>query len=253
MSTGMVVRVFGTKAALADVVADRICALVSDRRNKRKETVLALAAGASPESVYEELERRHTEEGLSFADCHVFCLDEYYPISPTSPHSFVFQMSGVLSGLGIPAANQHALSGDVRLEKVETTCCKYEDDIASLGGIDFLLLGIGRNGHIAFNEPCSARESRTRLVTLSEMTRQDAEMSFGPSAAVPRSALTVGIGTLLEAKEILLIATGARKAPIVERLVSGPLSEYVPASYLKNHSKFSLFLDESAAGLLKRN
>ena len=175
--------------------------------------MLGLATGSTPIGVYRELIRLHREEGLSFADVVTFNLDEYYPMDPGSIHSYHrFMWENLFSQLDIPPENVHIPRGDVPRDEVEAECRRYEEAIRAAGGIDLQLLGIGRTGHIGFNEPGSGAESRTRLVTLDLVTRKDAAADFFGEENVPREAITMGVATILEAREILILATGEHKA-----------------------------------------
>ena len=167
--------------------------------------------------------------------CLAFCLDEYYPMDSRDPRSYAQQMSRVAAELGILAGNLRVPGGETSRERIQAHCGQYEEAIESAGGIDFQILGVGRSGHIAFNEPGSSRASRTRLVQLDERTRRDAAAAFGGLERCPREAITMGIATILAAREIALIAIGGHKAEIVRRLVEEPPSAVVPASLLQGH------------------
>ncbi len=244
------VRVFEDGQALASYVADRIVGLMTTAEKEGRPFVLGLAAGSSPKGIYGALAERRLDEGVSYANCVVFCLDEFYPMRPTSNRSFYQEMEVVLNSWDVPDENRHRLLGDTPSCDVPDHCSEYDAQIRNRGGIDFQILGIGRNGHIGFNEPGAAKESRTRLVQLHDQTRRDAANAFGDLQAVPTQALTMGIGTILEAREIVLVAQGKQKAAIVGRAVEGALSPGVPASFLKSHPRAQFLLDVDAAGSL---
>ncbi len=235
------------------LVARRIAELIKARRAAGKRAVLGLATGSTPIGVYRELIRMHHDEGLSFADIVTFNLDEYYPMDPASIHSYHrFMWENLFSQLDISAANVHIPRGDVRRDEVEAECRRYEEAIRSAGGIDLQLLGIGRTGHIGFNEPGSGAESRTRIVTLDLVTRKDAAADFFGEDTVPREAITMGVETILEAREILMLATGEHKADIVHRAVEGDVDHEIAATFLQRHPNTTFFLDRPAAATLTR-
>jgi glucosamine-6-phosphate deaminase len=195
----------------------------------------------------------HREEGLSFAQVITFNLDEYYPMAPDSIHSYHrFMWENLFSQIDIAPENVHIPRGDVPREAIEAECLRYEEAIHAAGGIDLQLLGIGRSGHIGFNEPGSSAGSRTRLVTLDLVTRRDTAADFFGEENVPREAITMGVGTILEAREILILATGEHKADIVRRAVEGELDHEVAATFLQRHSATTFYLDGAAAAALTR-
>lgn len=245
-----IVRVFEDETTLSDHVADRILRLLEERRRARLPLVLGLAAGASPRGVYRALRDRH-EKGASFDPCVTFNLDEYYPMGTDAEESFFRQLEPVIDGLGVRRNNRHRLRGDIPPSEVIAHCDAYEARIREAGGIDFQILGVGGNGHIAFNEPGTPPESRTRLVELHGQTRRDAAGAFGTLSRVPRKGLTMGLGTILEAREIVLLALGSGKAEIVRRIIEEPPSPQVPASYLTRHPGAQILLDRPAAQGLK--
>ena len=249
---GASVRVYASRNALADAVADRIGALVEARQFEVKPLVLGLASGASPAGVYRELARRVHRNELDLSRCLAFCLDEYYPVGSEDPRSYAQQMSRVATELGILPGSLRIPRGDTPREQLEAHCGQYEEAIWSAGGIDFQFLGVGRSGHVAFNEPGSSRASRTRLVELDDRTRRDAAAAFGGLERCPREAITMGIATILEAREIALIAIGGLKAEIVRRLIEEPPSAVVPASLLQGHDGVTVHLDADASRLLDR-
>ena len=235
------------------LVARRIAEVIRAKAAAGGRAVLGLATGSTPIGVYRELIRLHREEGLSFANVVSFNLDEYYPMHPESLHSYHrFMWENLFSQLDIPRANVHILRGDVPRNRVEVECRGYEDAIRATGGIDLQLLGIGRTGHIGFNEPGSGAESRTRAVTLDLVTRQDAGADFFGEDNVPREALTMGVATILEAREILILATGEHKAAIVRRAVEGDVDHEVAATFLQQHPSTTFYVDRPAAAGLTR-
>ena len=239
--------------ALGHVVARRIAEVIAAKRAARQRPVLGLATGSTPIGVYRELIRMHREDGLSFADVTTFNLDEYYPMDPASIHSYHrFMWENLFSQLDIPAANVHIPRGDVRRDEVEAECRRYEEAIRAAGGIDLQLLGIGRTGHIGFNEPGSGAESRTRVVTLDLVTRKDTAADFFGEDNVPREAVTMGVETIFEAREILMLATGEHKADIVRRAVEGEVDHEVAATFLQQHPATTFYLDRPAAASLTR-
>jgi glucosamine-6-phosphate deaminase len=238
---------------LARLVAGHIAALIRERNSAGRETVLGLATGSTPVGVYRELIRLHREEGLSFRGVRTFNLDEYYPMDPGSLHSYHrFMWENLFSHIDIPPQQVRIPRGDLSRTDAERECRAYEDAIRAAGGIDLQLLGIGRTGHIGFNEPGSGRESRTRLITLDLVTRKDAAADFFGEENVPREAITMGVATILEAREILLLATGEHKAAIVRRTVEGEMDHEVAATFLQGHPAVTLYLDAAAAASLTR-
>ncbi|MGE0555970.1 MAG: glucosamine-6-phosphate deaminase [Gemmatimonadales bacterium] len=238
---------------LALQVADRIDQLIRARSADGKRTVLGLATGSTPIGVYRELVRRHREEGLSFAQVVTFNLDEYWPMDSGSIHSYHrFMWENFFSRIDIPENQVHIPRGDLPRGEVAAHCAGYEAAIHAAGGIDFQLLGVGKTGHIGFNEPGSGRASRTRLVTLDTMTRKDAAADFYGEANVPRQAITMGIATILGAREIAILATGEHKAAIVRRAVEGEVDTEVAATFLQGHPGTTFFLDPAAAAELTR-
>lgn len=218
---------------------------------QKPNSVLGLATGSTPIPLYAELVRMHREEGLDFSKVKTFNLDEYLGLPPTHKQSYHYFMNEHLfSKVNVSPANVHVPYGHT--EHVLEFCQWYEDEIAKAGGIDLQLLGIGADGHIAFNEPGSSLGSRTRLKTLTEQTIKDNARFFDNPDEVPRFAITMGVGTILEAKEILLIADGQRKADIVAEFIEGPVTAQVTASALQLHRHVTVIIDEEAASKLKR-
>ncbi|MEO7963235.1 MAG: glucosamine-6-phosphate deaminase [Gemmatimonadaceae bacterium] len=238
---------------LGRLVAHRIAALIRERRAEGKRCVLGLATGSTPIGVYRELIRMHREEQLSFSDVETFNLDEYYPMAPESVHSYHrFMWENFFSHIDIDATHVHIPLGDVARDDVERHTRDYEAAIEAAGGIDFQLLGIGKTGHIGFNEPGSGAESRTRVVALDVVTRRDAAADFFGEDNVPREALTMGVATILAAREIAILATGEHKSTIVRRAVEGDVAPDVAATFLQRHPKTTFYVDSAAAADLTR-
>jgi glucosamine-6-phosphate deaminase len=238
---------------IARAIAERIASLVRDRAQQGRRAVLGLATGSTPIGIYRELIRRHREEGLSFANVITFNLDEYYPMEPDSIHSYHrFMRENLFDHIDIDPANVHIPRGDVAREQLAKHCADYDAAIRAAGGIDFQLLGVGQTGHIGFNEPGSSLASRTRLVALDTITRRTAAADFFGESNVPLEAITMGVATILEAREIVLIATGEHKASIVLRAVEGPIDPVVAATYLQKHNAATVYLDSAAAAQLTR-
>jgi len=238
---------------IARQVAGRVADLIRQRAAEGRPAVLGLATGSTPIGVYRELVRLRREEGLDFSNVVTFNLDEYYPMSPDSIHSYHrFMRENLFDHVNIRPENTHIPRGDIRPEGVEAHCAEYERRIAGAGGIDLQVLGIGRTGHIGFNEPGSDQATRTRRINLDTVTRRDAAADFFGVDNVPRQALTMGVGTILEARQIVLIATGEHKAQTLRRAVEGEVSPLVVASYLQQHRDVTVYLDEAAASELTR-
>ena len=232
-------------------VASRLAArVVAELIQRQPYAVLGLAAGSTQLRLYEELGRMHREEGLDFSRITTFNLDEYVGVARDHPTSFyAFMHQHLFNQINIPAEHIHipdGLSQDTLLE-----CERYERSIKSVGGIDLQILGIGRNGHIAFNEPSSSLASRTRVTRLSRRTIQDNARFFDSEDSVPTHSVTMGIGTILEARHCLLMAFGEDKKEAVTRAVEGPVSASLPASALQLHPQVKIFLDEKAASGLE--
>ena len=234
-------------------VARRIAELIRGKQQAGVHAVLGLATGATPVEVYAELVRMHREEGLSFQNVITFNLDEYYPMSPTAPQSYVtFMNENLFDHVDIPKENIHIPDGTLSKEAITAYCLGYEQKIEELNGLDLQILGIGRTGHIGFNEPGSAPNSGTRLVTLDDLTRRDASRDFGGKENVPTKAITMGIGTIFKAREIILMAWSGKKAPIIKKAVEGEISSEVPATYLQLSDNVEFVLDADAAADLTR-
>jgi glucosamine-6-phosphate deaminase len=239
--------------ALAIAVAHRIARVVQGRQAEGLGTVLGLATGSTPLGVYRELVRLHREAGLSFRNVTTFNLDEYVPMDPGNRHSYHrFMWEHLFSHVDIDPAHVHIPRGALLRGEIAAACLAYEDAIREAGGIDLQILGIGKTGHIGFNEPGSGADSRTRLVTLDGITRRDAASDFFGEGNVPREAVTMGVATILAAREIAIIATGEHKAPIVRRAVEGEVDHQVAATFLQGHANTTFWLDRPAAAELTR-
>ena len=247
------VRIMPDHDSIASEVASRIAGLLRERAGNGRHAVLGLATGSTPVGVYRELIRLHRDEGLDFSNAVTFNLDEYFPMRPGSFHSYHrYMREHLFDHVNISREHRHIPRGDVPEEEVEAHCVDYERRIREAGGIDFLILGIGRSGHIGFNEPGSERESRTRRLYLDTVTRGDAASDFFGKENVPPQAITMGVATILEAREIVLLATGEHKAGIVRRAVEGGIHADVAATFLQQHSAATVYLDPAAASELTR-
>ncbi len=247
------VTVYDNQRVASLAVAGRIAKLIKDKAAKNEKAILGLATGVTPVGVYATLVRMHREEGLSFSNVITFNLDEYYPMQPDSAQSYVtFMNDNLFNHVDIDRANVHIPDGTLALEAIPAFCLDYEQQITRLGGLDLQILGIGRTGHIGFNEPGSAPNSGTRLVTLDDLTRNDASRDFGGKQNVPTKAITMGIGTIFKAREIILMAWSQKKAPIIKKAVEGEISGEVPATYLQLSDHVEFVLDAAAASSLTR-
>ena len=243
----MNIRVFDAPDAVACAVAGRVAAALT----ARPSLVLGLPTGRTPIAAYAELRRFHAAGHADFSRASTFNLDEFAGIAAAHPGSFRSYMERHLFGaVNLAPARIHFLDGVAG--DLDAECERYEAGIAAAGGLDLQILGIGSNGHIGFNEPGAALAARTHRVTLADSTRRDNAPFFGGDPAqVPREALSMGMGTILKAAEIVLIATGERKAPCVERAVGGPVTTRLPASFLQLHPRVELYLDRAAAARLR--
>ena len=240
-------------AEISRRIAQRIATLIRQRAKQGRTAVLGLATGSTPVGIYDELVRMHRDEGLSFANVVTFNLDEYYPMQPDDLQSYVrFMREHLFDHIDIAAENVHIPDGTLPHEAVPEYCREYERRIERAGGIDFQLLGIGRTGHIGFNEPGSDRSTRTRLISLDRVTRTDAASDFFGAEHVPRRAITMGVGTVLQAREIALVAFGEGKSDVVARTCEGDVTPAVPATFLQQHASATFYLDEAAAASLTR-
>ena len=247
------VRIYQRASQASIAAAHEIAALIRTRAGEGRPCVLGLATGSTPTRIYEELVRMYREEDLSFAGVITFSLDEFYPMDPGELQSYVrFLHEHLIDHVDIDPKNVHFPDGTCPKSEVHRSCQEYEKKIELAGGIDLQLLGVSRTGHIGCNEPGSERNSRTRKITLDRVTRIDAASDFFGAENVPRHAITMGVGTILEARRILLLAFGEGKAPIIAKTVEEPAMPSVPSSFLQNHSNVQILLDEAAASALTR-
>jgi glucosamine-6-phosphate deaminase len=242
---------FPNSVAASAFVAREIDKLVRSRNAAGKPTVLGLATGSTPVGLYRELIRLHKEEKLDLSRVVTFNLDEYYPIPKEDPHSYFRWMHETFfNHVNVKWENIHIPDGTLRPEEIEAFCADYEQKIKAAGGIDIQILGIGRTGHIGFNEPGSPHNSRTRMVTLDSITRRDAAPGFFGEENVPAQAITMGVASILDARRIFLMAFGEHKAPVVYKALEQPPSEAVTASFLQDHANALFLLDTAAAAEL---
>ena len=233
--------------------AQRETAKILRRQIQTKpDSVLGLATGSTPISVYAELVAMHRRGELDFSRVVTFNLDEYVGLPADHPCSYrEFMREHLFSKVNIPSQNIHFPDG--RTTDVPAHCAEYEEAIARAGGIDLQLLGIGREGHIGFNEPSSSLASRTRIKTLTPQTLKDNARCFGSPDKVPHHVITMGVGTIMDTRQCLLLATGEAKAEAVARMAEGPITADLPASILQTHPICRLVVDEAAASQLKRS
>ncbi|TDI74867.1 MAG: glucosamine-6-phosphate deaminase, partial [Bacteroidetes bacterium] len=247
------VSIFDNSASLSRQVASEIATLISENRAKGKRTVLGLPTGSTPIGVYQSLIQMYENGQVDFSDVITFNLDEYFPMEPDSLQSYHrFMLENFFNSINIPPENIHIPPGNIPEAKVEQFCAEYERAMADAGGIDLILLGIGRSGHIGFNEPGSGSNTRTRIITLDGITRKDAGSDFFGEENVPREAITMGVGTILDARRIILMATGEHKAPIVLRAVEGDKNLEISATFLQDHGNAAFYVDDAASLELTR-
>jgi glucosamine-6-phosphate deaminase len=247
------VSIFDDPKAGAIHIAREIAAVIRQKQQQGEMAVLGLATGSSPIQVYKELVRMHKDENLSFRNVITFNLDEYYPMQPDALQSYVYFMNDHLfNHVDIKRENVHIPDGTLPIEKVKAFCEAYEKKISQVGGIDVQILGIGRTGHIGFNEPGSSVNSLTRLVKLDPLTIIDATKDFIKEEYVPLRAITMGVGTIMKARKIYLMAWGEAKAKILQKMVEGKISDEVPASFLQQHPNVDVIIDRWAALELAR-
>ncbi|MBX3436038.1 MAG: glucosamine-6-phosphate deaminase [Planctomycetaceae bacterium] len=239
---------FESSEGTGHYVAQLIARLLRQRNQADKPTVLGLATGSTPIGVYRELIRLHREEGLDFSRVVTFNLDEYWPMSEESIHSYRRWMrENFFDHVNVAQANIHIPRGDLPRRSVDTFCEEYEQAIEEAGGIDIQLLGVGRTGHIGFNEPGSSRDSRTRLITLDPVTRKDAASGFYGEENVPLRAITMGVGTILSARQVICMALGEHKAAVVRQAVEERPTDRIVAIFLQTHPDTQFVLDAAAA------
>jgi glucosamine-6-phosphate deaminase len=247
------VTIFKSSEEASVWVAGEIAAMIRSRKKSGKPVVLGLATGSTPTRMYAELVKMHRKEGLSFRNVVTFNLDEYYPMHPDALQSYVrFMKEHLFDHIDIPAKNINIPDGEVPKSRVGEFCRAYETKIDKLGGLDLQILGIGRTGHIGFNEPGSSEKSVTRLITLDQVTRVDAASDFFGEENVPRKAITMGVGSILKAKRIIMMAWGEGKASVIQKAVEGPVTDQVPSSFLQKHANTQVIVDEASASELRR-
>ena len=245
--------IFNNSIDGSKAVAREIADLITKKKNKKENCVLGLATGSSPITIYEELVKIHRNEGLSFKNVITFNLDEYYPISIDNKESYhSFMHEHLFDHIDILEENINIPKGNLKENEVKEFCKNYEKKISDVGGLDFQLLGIGRTGHIGFNEPGSSLNSETRLVKLDFLTRTDASISFGGFENVPKTAITMGVSTILKAKRIVLIAWGENKSEMVFKSIESEISQNVTASFLQTHKNATFVLDNGSASKLTK-
>ncbi|MFT4801852.1 MAG: glucosamine-6-phosphate deaminase [Flavobacteriaceae bacterium] len=245
--------IFENSEEISKLIAKEIANTIVNKTNEGKPCVLGLATGSSPISIYQELIRLHQEEQLSFKNVITFNLDEYYPMQPDELQSYVrFMNEHLFDHIDIDKSNIHIPDGTIPKEKVESFCKEYEQKITEAGGLDLQLLGIGRTGHIGFNEPGSLKRSKTRIINLDHVTRLDAASDFFTEENVPTKAITMGINSILKAKKIILIALGEGKSSMVKRAVEGAITDQVPATFLQEHTNTVFVVDSAASAELTR-
>ncbi len=234
----------------ADAAALLVAQLIAKELRANPHLVLGLATGRTMESVYAQLVRMYRQQELDFSLCHTFNLDEYVGLAPDDPHSYRQYMAHHLFfNVNIDLRNTHLPNG--MATNLAAECSRYEQAIQKRGGIDLQLLGIGQDGHIGFNEPLSALLSRTREKALTPQTIEQNAPEFGGADKVPRRAITMGVGTILESRRCILLATGAEKADIIAKAVEGPITAMISATALQLHPRCTVVVDEAAAAKLQ--
>jgi glucosamine-6-phosphate deaminase len=245
--------VYNSAAVASQAVAQEIADLIRAKAAQGQMAVLGLATGSTPTAVYAELVRMHEQEGLSFKNVISFNLDEYYPMRPDELQSYHrFMRENLFDHVDIDPKNIHIPDGLLPREKVFEFCQDYERQMKEVGGIDLQILGIGRTGHVGFNEPGSPRDSRTRMITLDKTTRLDAASDFFGEWNVPRKAITMGVDSIMNAKRVILLAFGEHKAMVIRKAVEGEITAHVAASFLQQHQNARIVLDNAAAAELTR-
>ena len=245
--------IFDNSKSGSKAVAREIADLIKYKQTKKQKCILGLATGSSPITVYEELVNIHKKEKLSFKNVITFNLDEYYPISSENTESYYkFMHQHLFNHVDINKENINIPKGDLKKNEIEKYCKSYESKIEKLGGIDFQLLGIGRTGHIGFNEPGSSINSITRLIKLDYLTREDASKAFGGIYNVPKTAITMGVSTILSAKRIVLLAWGENKKDVVYESIESSISQNITASFLQKHNNTTFVLDEGSSSRITR-
>lgn len=233
-------------------VAQQIASIVRDRNSLGNSATLGLVAGSSPIGVYQELVRIHKENGLDFSNVSIFMINEYYGLDADRLQSLRrWLLENFVKKTNLKLENVHCIDSSVKPEDMDAYCRHYENEIALAGGLDVLLLGVATNGAVGFNEPYTSKNSRTRLVALDRETRLDAASLFFSEANVPTHGITIGFGTMLEARKIVVLAFGDCKSSVIQRALEEPISEAIPAGWLRNHPDVSFIVDKSAAAALQ--
>ncbi len=233
-----------------DAISDRAAEIVAGQIRRKPNSVIGFATGSTPLGLYQRLIRMHETEGLDFSKITTFNLDEYIGLAPNHPQSYhTFMWENLFGKVNVNPNNVFIPEGI--LEDVSGFCEWYEEQIRRVGGIDLQILGIGANGHLAFNEPGSSLGSRTRIKTLASKTVSDNARFFGPSEEVPEHSITMGIGTIMESGQLLMLASGESKADAVQAMIEGPVTAMVPASILQMHRKATCLIDQAAASKCK--
>ena len=246
-------KVFATHSEASHYVATKIKQEIQAKAAGGRNLVLGLATGSTPVLLYEQLVFMHKEEGLSFKNVITFNLDEYYPMEPTRLQSYhKFMHERLFQHIDIPWENINIPAGNIDVEEVEDFCLNYDKKIRACGGIDIQILGIGRSGHVGFNEPGSSKHSKTRMIYLDKMTRVDAAPDFFGLEYVPRNAITMGLGPIMESRKIFILAFSEGKAGIMSKAIEGPITKELPASYLQTHKDTVFILDLPSASKLTR-
>ncbi|MBO3097564.1 glucosamine-6-phosphate deaminase [Gelidibacter pelagius] len=244
---------FEDSQVASKAVAKEIADLIKVKQSQKQPCILGLATGSSPKGLYAELVRLHKEKGLSFKNVVTFNLDEYYPMEPDAVNSYVrFMKKMLFDQVDILPENCYIPDGTLPKDKIASYCSDYEKKIEALGGIDLQILGIGGNGHIGFNESGSLQNSKTRLVALDHITRVAASKDFAGLSNTPRTAITLGVKKIMEAKRVILLAWGESKAAIIKTSAEGQVTNQVPASFLQEHNNVTFVLDKEAASKLTR-
>lgn len=247
------VKIFNDYKEVSKAVATEIASLIKVKQEQGQMAVLGLATGSTPISVYAELVRMHREEGLSFENVITFNLDEYYPMAPTALQSYVlFMHAHLFDHIDIKPENIHIPDGTIPRDQISDYCSTYDLEIEKAGGLDIQILGIGRTGHIGFNEPGSEINSPTRLISLDYVTIADAASDFYGEEHVPTRAITMGVSTILKAKRVILMALGEGKAGIIQKAIEGEVTSDVPASFLQKHHNALFILDNTSSSELTR-
>jgi len=234
-------------------LSEKAASFIASKMISKPNINLAIPMGSTPLGMYQGLVKLHESKGLDFSLATIFTLDEYLGLAPEDPQSYsYFLRSNFIDRINVKPENVHLLSGMISKEKLVSYCKSFEDLIVRNGGLDLAVLGIGGNGHIAFNEPASSPSSRTRMVELTQQTIQDNSRFFPSLDAVPQQAITMGISTIMGSKALMLLASGDSKADILAKALEGPVTEEVPASILQRHKNVIIIADEAAASKLKK-